>query len=60
MELIITADFLAFDIDTSRINPDFLVLITTTKKVAIAQSASSGTTGDKESMNCTPDTKSLT
>jgi len=43
---IITADFLAFDIDTSKINPDFLVLITTTKKfMQFAQSASSGTTG---------------
>ena len=43
---IITADFLAFDIDTSTINPDFLVLITTTKKfMQFAQSASSGTTG---------------
>ncbi|KLD96386.1 MULTISPECIES: restriction endonuclease subunit S [Aliarcobacter] len=43
---IITADFLAFDIDKSRINPDFLVLITTTKKfMQFAQSASSGTTG---------------
>lgn len=43
---IITADFLAFDIDKSKINPDFLVLITTTKKfMQFAQSASSGTTG---------------
>lgn len=43
---IITADFLAFNIDTSKINPDFLVLITTTKKfMQFAQSASSGTTG---------------
>jgi len=43
---IITADFLAFDIDLLRINPDFLVLITTTKNfMKFAQSASSGTTG---------------
>lgn len=43
---IITADFLAFDIDTSRINPYFLVLLTTTTKfMHFAQSASSGTTG---------------
>ena len=43
---IITADFLAFDIDKTKINPDFLVLITTTKKfMQFAQSASSGTTG---------------
>ena len=45
-DAIITADFLAFDINTSKINPDFLVLITTTKKfMQFAQSASSGTTG---------------
>lgn len=45
-EAIVTADFLAFDIDISKINPDFLVLITTTKKfMQFAQSASSGTTG---------------
>jgi restriction endonuclease S subunit len=43
---IITADFLAFDLDTSKIDPHFLVLMTTTKKfMQFAQSASSGTTG---------------
>lgn len=43
---IITADFLAFDINTKLILPQFLVLITTTKHFMIqAQSASKGTTG---------------
>lgn len=43
---IITADFLAFDLDASKIDPHFLVLMTTTKKfMQFAQSASSGTTG---------------
>jgi restriction endonuclease S subunit len=43
---IITADFFAYDIDTTKIEPYFLVLMTTTKKFQqFAQSASSGTTG---------------
>lgn len=43
---IITADFLAFDINTKLILPQFLVLITTTKHfMTQAQSASKGTTG---------------
>jgi restriction endonuclease S subunit len=43
---IITADFFAYDIDTTKIEPLFLVLMTTTKKfMQFAQSASSGTTG---------------
>ncbi|MFA6143369.1 MAG: restriction endonuclease subunit S [Sulfurimonas sp.] len=43
---IITADFLAFDIDITRIEPSYLVLMTTTKHFQkFAQSASSGTTG---------------
>ena len=43
---IITADFFAYDIDTTKIEPYFLVLLTTTKKFQhFAQSASSGTTG---------------
>ncbi len=42
---IITADFFAYDIDTTKINPEFLVLITSTKEFKkFAQSASSGTT----------------
>ena len=42
---IITADFFAYDIDTSKIEPYFLVLLTTTKQFKnFAQSASSGTT----------------
>lgn len=43
---IITADFFAYDIDITKIEPYFLVLLTTTKKFQhFAQSASSGTTG---------------
>jgi len=43
---IITADFFAYDVDASKIEPLFLVLMTTTKKfMQFAQSASSGTTG---------------
>ena len=43
---IITADFFAYDIDESRILPQFLVLLTTTKQFQkYAQSCSSGTTG---------------
>ena len=43
---IITADFFAYDIDITKIEPYFLVLMTTTKKFQqFAQSASSGTTG---------------
>jgi len=43
---IITADFLAFDIDIKKITPQFLVLLTTTPEFQkFAQSASSGTTG---------------
>ncbi len=43
---IITADFFAYDIDKTKIEPYFLVLMTTTKKFQqFAQSASSGTTG---------------
>ncbi len=43
---IITADFFAYDIDINKIEPYFLVLLTTTKQFQkFAQSASSGTTG---------------
>lgn len=43
---IVTQDFLAFDVDTDKIDPYFLVYLTTTKKfMQFAQSASSGTTG---------------
>jgi len=43
---IITADFFAYEIDKSRIEPYFLVLLTTTKQFKkFAQGASSGTTG---------------
>jgi len=42
---IVTNDFPVFDIDHSVINPEFLVLITTTKEfIKFAQSCSSGTT----------------
>lgn len=42
---IVTNDFPVFDVDTSVINPEFLVLITTTKEfIQFAQSCSSGTT----------------
>ncbi|AQG81208.1 restriction endonuclease subunit S [Spirosoma montaniterrae] len=41
-----TADFLSYDVDTSRINPAFLTLVSSTKEfLAICQSSSSGTTG---------------
>lgn len=43
---IITADFFAYNIDRTKIEPYFLVLLTTTKKFQnFAQSSSSGTTG---------------
>lgn len=43
---IITGNFWTFDVDYLKINPNFLSLITTTKKfMNFAQSASSGTTG---------------
>lgn len=43
---IITADFFAYEIDKSKIEPYFLVLMTTTKQFQkFAQGASSGTTG---------------
>lgn len=43
---IITADFFAYDIDETKIDPLFLVLLTTTEQFQkFAQSASSGTTG---------------
>ncbi len=42
---IVTNDFPVFDVDSSVINPEFLVLITTTKEfINFAQSCSSGTT----------------
>lgn len=42
---IVTQDFLAYDIDKSRINPQYLVLISTTKQfIDFCQSCSSGTT----------------
>lgn len=42
---IVTQDFLAYDIDKSRINPIFLLLISTTKEfISLCQSCSSGTT----------------
>lgn len=42
---IITQDFLAYDIDKSRINPQYLVLVSTTKQfIDFCQSCSSGTT----------------
>lgn len=43
---ITTADFLSYDIDTSKINPEFLSLLTTTKEfLNYCQNSSSGTTG---------------
>lgn len=45
-EAIITADFFAYDVDESKIIPQFLVLLTTTQQFQkFAQSCSSGTTG---------------
>lgn len=42
---IVTQDFLPYDIDTSKINPQYFVLICTTKQfAAFCQSCSSGTT----------------
>ena len=41
-----TADFLSYNVDTSRINPEFLTLVSSTKEfLKICQSSSSGTTG---------------
>lgn len=41
-----TADFLSYNIDTSKINPEFLSLLTTTKEfLNYCQNSSSGTTG---------------
>ena len=42
---IVTQDFLAYDIDKSRINPQYMVLVSTTKQfINFCQSCSSGTT----------------
>ncbi len=42
---IVTQDFLAYDIDRTRINPQYLVLVSTTKQfIDFCQSCSSGTT----------------
>jgi len=42
---IVTNDFPTFNLDTQKINPEFLVLVTTTKQfIKFAQSCSSGTT----------------
>lgn len=42
---IVTQDFIAFDIDESRINPQYLVLVSTTKQfINVCQRCSSGTT----------------
>lgn len=42
---IVTQDFLAYDIDTSKINPQYLVLVSTTKQfLDFCQRCSSGTT----------------
>ncbi len=42
---IVTQDFLAYDIDKSKINPQYLVLVSTTKQfIDFCQSCSSGTT----------------
>ncbi len=42
---IVTQDFLPYDLDTSKINPQYLVLVSTTKEfVAFCQTCSSGTT----------------
>lgn len=41
-----TADFLSYDVDTSRVNPAFLTLVSSTREfLKICQSSSSGTTG---------------
>ena len=41
-----TADFLSYNVDTSRINPAFLTLVSSTREfLKICQSSSSGTTG---------------
>lgn len=41
-----TADFLSYNVDTDRINPAFLTLVTSTKEfLKICQNSSSGTTG---------------
>lgn len=43
---ITTADFLSYNIDETKINPEFLTLLTSTKQfLAYCQGASSGTTG---------------
>ena len=42
---IVTQDFLPFDIDTTQVNPQYFVLVCTTKQfIAFCQSCSSGTT----------------
>ncbi len=42
---VVTQDFLSYDIDTERINPQYLVLVSTTQQfMAFCQSCSSGTT----------------
>jgi restriction endonuclease S subunit len=42
---IVTQDFLAYDVDTTKINPQYLVLVSTTKQfIDFCQSCSSGTT----------------
>jgi type I restriction enzyme S subunit len=42
---VVTADFLAFEVDQTQVNPDFLVLITSTQEfIRFCQSCSSGTT----------------
>ncbi len=42
---IVTQDFLPYDLDTTKINPQYLVLVSTTKEfVAFCQTCSSGTT----------------
>ncbi|SOD89275.1 restriction endonuclease subunit S [Spirosoma fluviale] len=41
-----TADFLSYNVDTERINPEFLTLVSSTKEfLKICQNSSSGTTG---------------
>ena len=42
---VVTQDFLAYDIDTTKVNPQYFVLVCTTKQfIAFCQSCSSGTT----------------